>query len=48
LQLLFNQITNDFGDGIPLSAILQAIENARGVDYVNASAFYRLPVMRWV
>lgn len=48
LQSLFNQITNDFGDGIPLSAILQAIENARGVDYVNASAFHRLPVMRWV
>jgi len=48
LQSLFNQITDDFGEGIPLSAILQTIENSRGVDYVNAEAFHRLPEMRWL
>lgn len=48
LQVLFNNVTDDFGEGIPLSLIMQAIENTRGVDYVNATAFYRLPTMRWL
>ena len=48
LQGLFNQITSDFGEGIPLSAILQTVENTRGVDYVTATAFHRLPSMHWL
>lgn len=48
LQTLFNQITNDFGEGVPLSAIMQAIENTRGVDYVDVLASHRLPSMRFI
>lgn len=48
LQVLFNRITDEFGETIPLSALIQSIENTRGVDYVNVSAFHRLPQMRLI
>lgn len=48
LQILFNTVTDDFGEGIPLSAISQTIENVRGVDYVNIREFHRIPVARLV
>lgn len=48
LQVLFNEITDDFGEGVPLSAVLQAIENTNGVDYVTADALYRLPTARYL
>lgn len=48
LQALFNEITSDFGEDVPLSAVIQAIENTRGVDYVNVTAFHRLPEMRYL
>lgn len=48
LQVLFNQVTEDFGEGIPMSSVIQSIENTRGVDYVNVTAFHRLPKMRFI
>ena len=48
LQVLFNSITDDFGEGVALSAISQAIENVRGVDYVNVNEFHRIPVARLI
>lgn len=48
LQVLFNRITDEFGETIPLSALIQSIENTRGVDYVNVSAFHRLPQIRLI
>jgi hypothetical protein len=48
LQVLFNRVTDDFGESVPLSAVIQAIENTRGVDYVNVTAFHRLPEMRYL
>jgi len=48
LQVLFNKITDDFGEDIPMSAVVQAIENTRGVDYVNVTAFHRLPRLRFL
>lgn len=48
LQTLFAKVTDDFGENIPLSAIIQAIENTRGVDYVTAKAFHRQPQMRFI
>lgn len=48
LQQLFNEVTNDFGENIPLSKILQVIENTRGVNYVDAKAFHRFPQARYV
>ena len=48
LQALFNQITDEFGEGVPLSAVIQAIENTRGVDYLNVQAFHRVPSARLI
>lgn len=48
LQDLFANVTDDFGENIPLSAIIQTIENTRGVDYVTAKAFHRQPQMRFI
>lgn len=48
LQALFNKITDEFGEGVPLSAVVQAIENTRGVDYVNVQAFHRIPSARLI
>jgi len=48
LQVLFNEITSEFGQDIPLSRIIQAIENTRGVDYVNVRSFHRLPSLRYL
>lgn len=48
LQLLFNEITADFGEDIPLSRVMQAIENTRGVDYVDVEAFHRFPKPRYI
>lgn len=48
LQVLFNQITEDFGEDIPMSAVIQSIENTRGVDYVNLTAFHRIPRIRFI
>ncbi len=48
LQSLFNEITSDFGESVPLSAIMQAIENTRGVDYVDVVSSHRLPSIRFV
>lgn len=46
LQRLFNTITDEFGEGLPLSAVHQAIENTRGVDYVDIIQMYKKPKMR--
>lgn len=43
LQKLFNQVTDEFGQGVALSAVVQAIENSKGVDYVNLGEFHRIP-----
>lgn len=48
LQALFAKVTDDFGENIPLSAVIQAIENTRGVDYVTAKAFHRIPQARFI
>jgi hypothetical protein len=48
LQNLLLDITSEFGDGIPLSALIQVIENTRGVDYLDAIAFYRVPAFRYI
>jgi len=46
LQRLFNSITDNFGEGLPLSAVHQAIENTRGVDYVDIIEMHKTPKMR--
>ena len=43
LQNLLARVTDDFGQNLPLSAVIQAIENTRGVDYVTVKAFHRSP-----
>lgn len=43
LQRLFNSITDEFGQGLPLSAVHQAIENTRGVDYVDIVEMHKIP-----
>jgi hypothetical protein len=43
LQRLFGVVTDEFGQGVALSAVIQAIENTKGVDYVNTTEFHRLP-----
>lgn len=43
LQSLFATVTDEFGEGVALSSVIQAIENTKGVDYVNASEFHRIP-----
>lgn len=48
LQNLLSEMTQDFGDGLPLSSVIQTIENTRGVDYLDAIAFYRIPVFRYI
>ena len=46
LQELFATVTDEFGEGVPLSAISQTIENVAGVDYVNVLEFHRIPVAK--
>ena len=48
LQGLINQMTNEFGENIPLSAVIQVIENTRGVDFVNVTSFHRIPTLRFI
>jgi len=48
IQNLLFSTTDDFGDGLVLSALIQAIENTRGVDYLDAIAFYRKPALRYI
>ena len=48
LQGLINQMTNEFGENIPLSAVIQVIENTRGVDFVNVTGFHRIPTLRFI
>jgi len=48
LQNLLFSTTEDFGDGLVLSAVIQAVENTRGVDYLDALAFYRIPALRYI
>jgi hypothetical protein len=43
LQQLFGAVTDEFGEGVALSAVIQAIENTKGVDYVNTTEFHRIP-----
>lgn len=43
LQRLFSSVTDDFGEGVALSAVIQSIENTKGVDYVNVTQFHRIP-----
>jgi len=46
LQDLFSNVTDEFGEGLPLSAVIQAIENTQGVDYLDVTAFHRIPSLR--
>ena len=47
LQGLINKLTNEFDENIPLSQIIQVIENTRGVDFVNVTSLHRIPTLRW-
>ena len=47
LQNLFTDVGNNFGEGVTLSSVIQAIENTQGVDYLNAQAFHRIPTARY-
>jgi hypothetical protein len=40
---LFENSTEMFGTGIPLSRVIQVIENTRGVDFLNIQEFHRDP-----
>ena len=48
LQVLFNTITDEFGEDVPLSSITQVIENTQGVNYVDITAFHRKPELKLV
>ena len=48
IQSLFTTVTNEFGEGVPLSAVIQIIENTQGVDYLDVGAFHRIPQARFV
>lgn len=48
LQLLFFKASDDFGDGVTLSSVIQAVENTQGVDYLDVRAFYRVPAVRYI
>lgn len=48
LQTLFNTTTDEFGQNLPLSAIHQAIENTRGVDYVDVIECHKVPKVRLI
>jgi hypothetical protein len=48
LLAMFTQLREDFGLGLPLSRVIQVIEDTRGVDFVNFSAMHRLPEARYV
>jgi len=48
LQQLFTRATNDFGDGVTLSSVVQVIENTQGVDYLDVVAFHRIPETRFI
>ena len=48
LQGLFATITDSFGSGVALSSLIQVIENTRGVDFVDAFEFHRLPSARLI
>jgi len=43
----FLGLLEDFGRGVPLSRLIQIIENTRGVDWLNALAFHRFPEGRF-
>lgn len=46
LSTLFRKVTDDFGEGVALSAVAQAIENTRGVNYVDILQLHRIPNAR--
>ncbi len=46
LVTFFRSLTEDFGIGVPMSRIVQIIENSRGVDWFQPDAFHRLPSFR--
>lgn len=46
LLRLFQKVTDDFGSGVALSAVVQAVENTRGVNYVDTHQFHRIPSAR--
>ena len=48
IQNLLIKVTDDFGQNVPLSAIIQSIENTRGVDYVTVKAFHRSPEVTYL
>ena len=48
IQNLLTRVTDDFGQNVPLSAVIQAIENTRGVDYVTVKAFHRSPQVTYL
>lgn len=43
LLALFSDVSEIFGKGIPISRLIQVIENTRGVDFVNILEFRRKP-----
>lgn len=43
LRALFEDSSSSFGVGVPLSKLIQTIENSRGVDFVNMTEFHRSP-----
>jgi hypothetical protein len=42
---LFTNVSEVFGKGIPISRLIQVIENTRGVDFVNILEFRRKPTL---
>lgn len=46
LKTLFQKVTDDFGEGVALSAVIQTIENTRGINYVDVHQFHRRPSAR--
>lgn len=44
----FQNLTDDFGISVPLSRVVQVIENTRGVDWVQMVAMHRKPQARFV
>lgn len=47
LVALFRNLAQQFEAAVPLSRVIQVIENTRGVDWVNVLEFHRLPKMRY-